>query len=107
MITEEARNTMDGNVVVRVVAEVAAWGAKGEETLGNYFTDESEGMREYNLPPSSFHPTFVSGGLMLIHTNWLHYSRFIHLQCLFSLFRNHSSLPSLLTRSTFLLYSFY
>ena len=47
MITEEARNTMDGNVVVRVVAEVAAWGAKGEETLGNYFTDESEGMREY------------------------------------------------------------
>lgn len=55
-------------------------------------------MREYNLPPSSFHPTFVSGGLMLIHTNWLHYSRFIHLHCFFSLFRDHSSLPSLLPR---------
>lgn len=71
---------------------------RGKETLGNYFTDESEGMREYNLPPSSFHPTFVSGGLMLIHTNWLHYSRFIHLHCFFSLFRDHSSLPSLLPR---------
>lgn len=36
------------------------------------------------IPPSSFHPASVSTGSMLIHTNWLHYSRFIHPPRLFS-----------------------
>ena len=73
----------------------AVEGGRGEveETLGNYFTDESErGERmqlassssSYPYPLSSFHSASVSGGLMLIHTNWLHYSRFIHPPCLFS-----------------------